>query len=786
MSFLKRYWPYLASAGLAAAILPEVVFLGKIFVGDNDRLVQEIPFLHLAAETLRRHALPYWNSYAFCGHAGIGQPNLRLFYPLTFLIAWLCPSHLMRAASWRIVLEIFLALALYYRLFLKVWGDEALALFSSLATSLSSIMILFWCEGYVPFYFPALVLSVLWDWERRDMRLNVLGLALSLYLLISGTFFQYTAYFLPILFLVSAARALAGETPARSSARLAALWVAGFGLAALLAAPDLVPFLADFRGSNRQHASFEMIYGAWAPPLFSAFRIFLPHFLGDHGDWNANLPLIEGNSQLNLYEVFPAYAGIATVLFCAVAALRPTRRDAWPWLCLIGLLSLCALRTPFLLIPYALFLKAPLLHGRLASAIPLCMAFLAPVGIRRFLEEGPRFKAASAALLGALTLLVWAFAGGRLGETLSLAGWIGTSASATPGTATIAERCRRAGDLFLLGGGIVTFLAFAHWRARLSASRFKYALAAVLALDLVGFARAQTIIKRFRDEASWYPPARLTEFLRGLPDRDVQRIAITPGVGWADMPDMAYFSPNVNIPYGLRVVDGYANLIDGRYAELASRGAGMFRGSRTNIVSTPVMADLLAAKYVVVPNAPDAVSAQSAFSDKVFETETAVVFAKRGALARWRLVCRTEAVADAAVAVLSAAARPGFSLRETALVPEGSPLRLDGARCADLPRAALELRETRPGLIEGKVRAEAPALLVVTETYARGWRATVGGRPAAVHRVNYAFQGIEVPSGESAVALSYRPAGIGWAFAAAAAAALTLLGLAAASFLARR
>ena len=54
-----------------------------------------------------------------------------------------------------------------------------------------------------------------------------------------------------------------------------------------------------------------------------------------------------------------------------------------------------------------------------------------------------------------------------------------------------------------------------------------------------------------------------------------------------------------------------------------------------------------------------------------------------------------------------------------------------------------------------EAEASAPAMLVVAQTYARGWRAYVDGRPAPLWRANYAFQALAVPAGPHRVLLAY-------------------------------
>jgi hypothetical protein len=55
------------------------------------------------------------------------------------------------------------------------------------------------------------------------------------------------------------------------------------------------------------------------------------------------------------------------------------------------------------------------------------------------------------------------------------------------------------------------------------------------------------------------------------------------------------------------------------------------------------------------------------------------------------------------------------------------------------------------------VTAESPGLLIFSELYYPGWRSTVNGKPTGIHRVDGALRGIEVPRGESRIALEYAP-----------------------------
>jgi uncharacterized membrane protein YfhO len=48
-------------------------------------------------------------------------------------------------------------------------------------------------------------------------------------------------------------------------------------------------------------------------------------------------------------------------------------------------------------------------------------------------------------------------------------------------------------------------------------------------------------------------------------------------------------------------------------------------------------------------------------------------------------------------------------------------------------------------------------MLVLADTFAPGWSATVNGDPAHIYQVNARFRGVLVPAGASTVTMAYRP-----------------------------
>jgi uncharacterized membrane protein YfhO len=60
---------------------------------------------------------------------------------------------------------------------------------------------------------------------------------------------------------------------------------------------------------------------------------------------------------------------------------------------------------------------------------------------------------------------------------------------------------------------------------------------------------------------------------------------------------------------------------------------------------------------------------------------------------------------------------------------------------------------------EVRLQIETPVsgLLVLTDTYLRGWQAWVDGQPASIWVANHAFRAVVVPGGAHTVTFAYRP-----------------------------
>ncbi|TAJ25324.1 MAG: hypothetical protein EPO68_00165, partial [Planctomycetota bacterium] len=90
-------------------------------------------------------------------------------------------------------------------------------------------------------------------------------------------------------------------------------------------------------------------------------------------------------------------------------------------------------------------------------------------------------------------------------------------------------------------------------------------------------------------------------------------------------------------------------------------------------------------------------------------------------------------------------------------------LELDPAHARELDgeveplRVPCELVEHSAQRVELRVRADQRCCVVLSDTYAPGWTATLDGAPVAIHRAFGALRGVVCPPGEHALVFHYAP-----------------------------
>ncbi len=103
------------------------------------------------------------------------------------------------------------------------------------------------------------------------------------------------------------------------------------------------------------------------------------------------------------------------------------------------------------------------------------------------------------------------------------------------------------------------------------------------------------------------------------------------------------------------------------------------------------------------------------------------------------------------------AAAGAETLRRTVYLDSGSAAGLEPPAAGAIAGGSVNFVRYEADRIELSVDANAPSLLVVTNSYSPHWTATVNGAPQTVRLVDATFQGVAVPAGQSRVILRYDP-----------------------------
>jgi Bacterial membrane protein YfhO len=132
----------------------------------------------------------------------------------------------------------------------------------------------------------------------------------------------------------------------------------------------------------------------------------------------------------------------------------------------------------------------------------------------------------------------------------------------------------------------------------------------------------------------------------------------------------------------------------------------------------------------------------------------ATVYRNDGALPRALMVGATQRVSDPYAAITD----PGFDARRTVLVEDGASSGAPG------PAGSARIVRIENDRLVVEARASRAGTLVVTDSWAPGWRASVDGDSAPVSRVDYLFRGVPVAAGTHQVVFEYKPLSwrIGW------------------------
>ncbi|MBI4559325.1 MAG: YfhO family protein [Candidatus Hydrogenedentes bacterium] len=678
---------------------------------DNLDLYQEVyPGFHYGFSRLRQGDFPLWNSKQLCGIPFQADPRSGLFQPLNLI-------------------------------FLHPSTETALVLHAFTCLFLRGTFFIFFARALELRYLPALIGAIIYAFcgaSTAGMSRPGVANALTLTPFVFWAAREYLETFRyrnAVLVGLGAALLLIAGSPAVSVAQLLLLipYILVLTLFPVRSLRPPLPARAKMLGVVALVA-LTLSAVQWLPTLFWVITLDAPGQALWRLDLSARAPSKTADLVLQLLIAKPgslprlAYLGIATLMLLPAALFHRKRRDM-----IYFSVAAAAFGGLILLEPA----RVPAAFPPSAFAFPavFAIAVLAAMGVDRLLA--PRISKHDPK--------IWAPAGAVLAAAAALFLMCGAQAR---------------GFLIVAAALIILFIV-----ARLPglSSATGFALASLLFLDFAG-ANANTNRHPYRDVPSCYDPNRpalqlaeeqalkarvLISTLRtdvALPENAgmLFPIDVAGGAGLPLTRDLSFWWSYLNSPNAAGLPTQATVAADARQ---------------------PKLINVMAARVTVAaPSGPLASGIWKNSGPRLRELRApgeTRVYINEDALPRafwvptWRLV-------ESLPGAIAALTDPAMDTSQTCTIDRTSPGVVDvqpGPAASDLSLAAAEcsLTELSPEHITIHVKVPAEGMVVLSDTFARGWHATLNGRRALIYRANGIFRGVYVPAGEHEMVFRYRP-----------------------------
>ncbi len=770
----------------------------------SDMILQNYPWKVVLQQALARRELPLWNPYEMAGLPYLGTGQTGVLYPFIGLFLLLGP---LRAYAWFCALHQFLAGSLTY-LFLRRLG---LGRFGATVGGLVFAFSFFLTVSYIwPMVLGAAVWLPLSLWSMKgladaaakksfgraiavDLPIGAAAIALS----VLGGHLEITFYstFAVALYALYLAATLWWRDRRGSSGRFVLAAGLAISLGVLISSVQLAPFLEVIQANNRQGDTTYQQIISYALPKQQVFGLLMPDYFGNPAT-HSYLDLttlrrvpIEQNALgkpvdnpfwgTKNYVEAGGYVGVVPLVLALFGALLARHRDRWFFVGLAIISLLLAFGSPlYALIYYGLpFFSQLRTPFRWLYLFDVAMAVLAGLGadaVWRSQKSGGRSQEAGPARL--LTSASWLLTSIRwLPSLVGLAGLAVLAASfvARGRSVSFATRLLQRDPnlqrgfasgvmlysyefrnlaiffaLLAVGGALVALLAMGFfggggkdcsWWAR---PRVRSALAALVLATIVGdlfFAGT-----RFATKA----PASI------LAERLPLGATLPPNLAGgriASYGDPEVLSSNLGVLYGLPSIAGYDTIIASRFVRLwsAIEPAGdlpynkIGRIHRAGSLASPLL-DLLDVRYVLSETELGGSTLRLAGQYgpiRIYERLSALPRVWIASQARW--------VPDQAAAV-AALTQPGFQPANVAVL-EGAPGPTGGGQGT---ASIVDYGFTR---VTVAARVEGDAWLVLADSNAPGWQATVDGVATPIETADGYIRAVQLSAGDHQVVFRYLP-----------------------------
>jgi hypothetical protein len=297
-------------------------------------------------------------------------------------------------------------------------------------------------------------------------------------------------------------------------------------------------------------------------------------------------------------------------------------------------------------------------------------------------------------------------------------------------------------------------------RGRLGATAFVVLALALVVLDLFKAGMGYNPAIRERDAVQPVTPA--IQYLQR------QRPARFAGIRPTDPFSLAVpIPPNVAMRYDLYDARGYDFPFEERYAELWRNAIApspdcnyAFCPESAGTSARALQALGVLGVTHLLQNRADAPLRDLPL---VYSGRDAKIYRNPRALPRAFLVDR-QIVAPSGTAARDAVASPSFPARTVAVTESKLPGLAEGESGGRAAAGTARIDSYGDERVAVSTDTPRPALLVLTDSWFPGWKASVDGHDVPIHRVDYLIRGVPVPAGAHRVEFRYEPASwrAGW------------------------
>lgn len=690
----------------------------------SDVLFQFYPWQTFAFDQLRAGHLPLWNPYELSGTPFVANDQSAVFDPvrLVFTASGISASG---AFLWAAILRLalfgwFLALFLRRHDF-SDWASVGIASIGMVAAP--NIAWISYPLFAVFMWLPLLLLGIhdLRNHPRRGLILLAIGTAGHA---LSGN--------IQMSLFITLAAAVYALVVLRSWKKYV-LALGGFFLGAMIAAVQLLP-AAQFITQSNQYETGRSGYattsfmaamknGSWlgwrsAGDVRSAVATILPLFsLNVHGNPAGGAYRFPAKNLNNNFNELAVSIGLIGLWLAGLGAWRFWRERlvkfaVWTSGVSLGIMT----HAPFFeMINYVPFIRQTS-TGRLRFVLAFMLVILAAYGARSLkdivLKRQKMFVGLSVAalwLIAAVSIRQFAPAGGRQTEYLFLA------ISALAPTMFFLPKLAPKWKIF---GVVALAVLIPAWQLRGQNPGI--------------------------DQAALYPQRNIIDLARSVTPSNYRL------TGLATETRRAPLLPNGSILFGLNDIRGYEVVRLKRYDRLAQSFITRAGSYLKRITGPHPLLDVFAVRTVLVPKA-DEPAAGPEFTAagwiKQGESDGIALYINPTARPRAYTVTQPTEVATAEDAWTNMTTAPKNVVIETGR-------RAEGAQATVTP--AVISSET-PNAVTVQANAAQDGFLVLSDSYADGWKTTVDGRPAKIYPANYAFRAVAIPAGAHTVKFLYRP-----------------------------